>query len=168
MCFASFSCERMLAQIAPYVSDFPQVHQLAGVGGTTPQSGSARVLAQLFTDSIGQQFSLFGQKGKKPFAHLELFNVTQSKLFRCIKGLFSRFCLIRLMNLLNYLLVTSKNMLFCIRVACLILWLTALRCVRKSLTIRARDVAPQPNALFDFRAAGHRDTVSTALCDFFQ
>ncbi|XP_077536913.1 uncharacterized protein LOC144149242 [Haemaphysalis longicornis] len=62
------------------------VHQLAGVGGTTPQLGSARVLAQLFMDSIGQQFSLFGQKGKKPFAHLELFNVTQ-KAVRLMKGM---------------------------------------------------------------------------------
>lgn len=54
-----------------------------------PQSGSADELAQLFTNSTGEKYSLSGQKGKKPLAHLELFSVTQSNflaLSKCLLG----------------------------------------------------------------------------------
>ncbi|CAN7992138.1 unnamed protein product [Ixodes pacificus] len=63
-----------------------QARQLAGIGGNTPRTATARILAKLFEDSRGQKYSLYGQKGKRAFATVELFSVLQ-KAVRLIKGL---------------------------------------------------------------------------------
>ncbi|CAN7975191.1 unnamed protein product [Ixodes persulcatus] len=60
--------------------------QLAGIGGNTLRTATARILAKLFEDSQGQKYSLYGQKGKRVFATMELFSVLQ-KAVRLIKGL---------------------------------------------------------------------------------
>lgn len=56
-----------------------QARQLAGIGGNTPRTATARILAKLFEDSQGQKYSLYGPKGKRVFATLELFSVLQSE-----------------------------------------------------------------------------------------